>query len=61
MLRVAVVGARLFLDPGRTDFEFLGVRVSLFAELDDGRRVVVDPAAYRVDGRVEVQALSGVR
>jgi hypothetical protein len=50
MPSVVLVGARLFLDPTWTDLEFLGVRVGLFAELDDGRRVIVDPLACQVSG-----------
>jgi hypothetical protein len=47
---VVTVGARAFLDSSRTDEEFLGVCLELFAELVDGRRIGVDPAAYRIDG-----------
>ena len=47
---VMTVGARAFLEPSRTDNEFLGVCFELFAELADGRRINVDPAAYRVHG-----------
>jgi hypothetical protein len=47
---VVTAGARAVLDSSRTDEESLGVCFGLFAELDDGRRIDVDPAAYKVDG-----------
>jgi hypothetical protein len=47
---VVTAGARALLDSSRTDEESLGVCFGLFAELDDGRRIDVDPAAYKVDG-----------
>lgn len=50
MPRVARVGARAFLDRNRTDAVFLGIRIGMFAELYDGRRISTDPADYRVEG-----------
>jgi hypothetical protein len=44
---VVSVGARAFLDKEQTDAEFLAICVGLFAELDDGRRVDVDPSYVR--------------
>jgi hypothetical protein len=60
MSSVVTVGARAFLDSNRTDDEFLGVCVGLFAELADGRRINIDPAAYTIHGpRRGVGALWG--
>jgi hypothetical protein len=50
MAMVVSVGARAVLDPSRTDEDSLGIGVGLFAELDDGRRIDVDPGHCRLSG-----------
>ena len=50
MSAVVSVGARAFLDKDETNAELVAVRVGLFAELDDGRRVDVDPSYVRKRG-----------
>jgi hypothetical protein len=69
---VVRVGARALLDESRTNDQFLGAFVALFAELDDGGVVETDPSRYRTHGprrglgavwgrydRVEVAELPG--
>jgi len=47
---VVEVVAHVELDHEATNASVLGVRVGLCAELDDGRRVEVDPAYYGIGG-----------
>jgi hypothetical protein len=50
MPAVVRVGVRAMLDENRTDEQFLGAFVALFAELDDGGVVETDPSHYRTHG-----------
>jgi hypothetical protein len=47
---VVAVGARALLDSKATSDEFLGVRIGLFAVLDDGRRIDVDSSHWSMHG-----------